>query len=247
MSEYGSFSDDFYVNMNLSTELDLPKSRETVLHFFEQIQRRYPTMRNFYNRDRMEYVLEEEKDAGAYRWASLEQRRVNSGYVNPVSIEAALEQHRTVLECAPYALSVSPLDCESLSVMFGFDFTYRGNHNALLHEALGVIPAFEKLHDVPGAGIIGYEPAIQISLDEECKTQARVSFETRTSAFSVRSGEYTEDQLSVYLMVRRYDSLQSGETYADEFNRLAALCRDMVDEYLISSVLRPLQQTIAIK
>ena len=32
MNRYGSLSDDFYVNMNLSTEMDLPASRETVLH-----------------------------------------------------------------------------------------------------------------------------------------------------------------------------------------------------------------------
>ena len=35
----------------------------------------------------------------------------------------------------PFSLSVSPLDCESLNIMFGFDFTYRGNHNQLLVEA----------------------------------------------------------------------------------------------------------------
>ena len=64
MSEYGSFSDDYYVNMNLSTEMELPQNREAVLHYFEQVRRRYPKMLNFYSRDKGEYVLEEEKDAG---------------------------------------------------------------------------------------------------------------------------------------------------------------------------------------
>ena len=50
----------------------------------------------------------------------------------------------------PYALSISPLDCESLNVMYGFDFTYRGNHNQLLVDALGVQPAFEKIDGDPG-------------------------------------------------------------------------------------------------
>jgi hypothetical protein len=38
MSQYESLSDDFYLNMNLNTEMDLPQTRETVLHYFEQIQ-----------------------------------------------------------------------------------------------------------------------------------------------------------------------------------------------------------------
>ena len=85
MSGYGAFSDDFYLNMILSTELELPQNREAVLHYFEQIRRRYPKMQNFYSREKSEHVLEEEKEAGAYRWTSLESKRVNSGVVNPES------------------------------------------------------------------------------------------------------------------------------------------------------------------
>jgi hypothetical protein len=57
MSHYQSLSDDYYINMNLNTEMELPQSRETVLHYFEQIQKKYPTMRNFYMRDRGEFIL----------------------------------------------------------------------------------------------------------------------------------------------------------------------------------------------
>jgi len=32
-----------------------------------------------------------------------------------------MEQHKLVLELAPYLLSVSPLDCEALDLLFGFD------------------------------------------------------------------------------------------------------------------------------
>src|SRR5687768_13515319 len=45
---YHSYCDDYYVNMNLNTEMELPQTRETVLHFFEQVKKSYPTMRNFY-------------------------------------------------------------------------------------------------------------------------------------------------------------------------------------------------------
>ncbi|MCG8653355.1 MAG: hypothetical protein MI861_26185 [Pirellulales bacterium] len=246
MSEYGAFSDDFYLNMNLSTEMELPQGRESVLHYFEQVRRRFPKMQNFYSREKGEFVLEEEKEAGAYRWVSCESKRVNSGVVNPDTFESATEQHRTILELVPFELSISPLDCESMSVMLGFDFAYRGNHNEILAEAIGVAPGLERFFQVPYGKLLSLEPAIQFALDEDCRTQCRISFESRTNAYQVRTGDFGEDQLSVYLTVRRYDSLGPDESYANEFDRLAGLCRDLVDEYLVAGVLRPLQETISL-
>ncbi len=246
MTRYNAFSDDFYINMHLTTEMDLPQNRETVLHYFEQIQKKYPAMRNFYNRDRQELVLEEDKDRGSYRWTSVEARRVCSGYVNPASPDEAFMQHVHVLEMAPYSLSVSALDCESLSVMYGFDYTYRGNHNQLLVDALGMIPAFERMKDIPGASVLAHEPAIQLALDESCRIQCRISFETRTSAYHIRTGEFPEDQLSVYLTVRRYGSLDNNETFPEALAQLAQLSRDIVENYMVDGILRPLQETIAI-
>lgn len=247
MAGYDTYSDDFYVNMTLSTEMDLPQSRESVLHYFEQVRRRYPSMANFYAREKDEFVLEEEKDTGAYRWVSIEPKRINSGLVNPESYADACQQHRAVLELVPYELSVSPLDCESLSVILGFDFSYKGNHNDVLYEAIGVAPGLAGFAQNPYGRLLSYEPAIQFALDEECRTQCRVSFESRTNGFQVRSGEYSEEQLSVYLTVRRYDSLGPDENYADEFDRLAKLCQQLTDEYLVEAVLRPLQTAISIR
>ena len=58
------------------------------------------------------------------------------------------------LELAPYGLTLSRLDCEAIDLMMGFDFTYRGNQNQLIAEALGVCPAFERLAGMPGAAFI---------------------------------------------------------------------------------------------
>ena len=245
MTRYKEFSDDYYVNMNLNTEMDLPQNRETTLYFFEQVQKKYPSMRNFYNRDRQEFVLEEDKDQGSYRWTSVETRRVCSGYVNPPSDDEAMQQHALLLDLLPFSLSISPLDCESLNVMYGFDFTYRGNHSQLLAEALGLIAPFEGMANMPGASIICNEPSLQLALDEDCRTQCRLSFESRTSAYHIRSGEYPEDQLSVYLTVRRYGSLDRGETFVDAFGRLAAICQEMVENHMVDNILRPLQETIS--
>ena len=51
MNRYISDADDFYVNVNLNTEMELPNSRDTVLHFFEQMKKAFPDLRNFYTRE----------------------------------------------------------------------------------------------------------------------------------------------------------------------------------------------------
>lgn len=247
MNRYSSLCDDFYINMNLSTEMELPANRETVLHFFERLQKTYPTMRNFYCRERGDFVLEEDKDRGAYRWCSIEPRRLCSGQVNPDSIESAIQQHNLVLDLAPYTLTVSPLDCEALDLLFGFDFTYRGNHNQVVAEALGLSPAMERVLEIPGVTVINHEPSLTVALDEECRLQCRMSVETRTNAYQVRTGDYPEEQLSVYVTARQYGSLAAERTFADTLQRLQQVCQEMLDNHVIDHVLRPLARTIAMK
>jgi hypothetical protein len=247
MNRYSSLSDDFYINMNLGTEMELPANRETVLHFFERIQKTYPSMRNFYSRDRGDFVLEEDKDKSGYRWCTIEPRRVCSGQVNPETVEQAIAQHELVLDLAPYLLSVSPLDCEALDLLYGFDFTYRGNHNQLVAEALGVSPAMEQMLELPGASVINCEPSLTVALDEECRVQFRMSVETRTSAYQVRTGDYPEEQISVYVTARQYGSLSADSTFVDTLKRLQQVCQEMLESYVIEHVLQPLARTIALK
>jgi len=246
MNPYSSLADDYYVNMNLATEMELPKSRETVLHYFEQMQKKYPEMRNFYSRDKQDFVLEEDKDNGTYRWCTVETKRVCSGQVNPASLDDIIAQHRHALEIAPYALSISPLDCEVLDLLIGFDFTYRGNHNQLIAEALGMCPAMESLGNMPGATIISNEPNITFALDDDCRLQCRLSVEPRTNAYQIRTGEFQEEQLSVYVTARQYGSLGPEQTYLETLDRLYELAREVVDNYVVDSILQPLARTIAL-
>lgn len=245
MLDYSALADDIYVNMNLNTEMALPASRETILGFFERIQKSYPSMRNFYTRDNGDFVLEEDKESGRYRWITIEPRRICSGCVNPSDVETALEQHRLVLELVPYMLSVSPLDCEALDFMLGFDFAYRGNHDALVAEALGTSPAFENLLDVPGTQVINHEPSITLSLDETCRLQARLMVETRTNAYQVRRGEFPEEHISVYFTVRKYGSLPPGTTFEQTLDRLREENERLLASHVIDQVLRPLAQAIS--
>src|SRR3954452_17745379 len=169
MKCYGSDADDYYVNLNLNTEMDLPTNRDTVLHYFEQMKKAFPELSNFFTRESGDLVLEGDKEQDSYRWLAIEPRRLCSGHINPESMDDAYRQHEMVLDLAPHLLTVSPLDCEALDVMYGFDFTYEGNHDEVIAEALGLGTAMEGLLDVPGARVLDYEPSITLTLDESCR------------------------------------------------------------------------------
>jgi hypothetical protein len=227
--------------------MDLPTGRDSVLHFFEQMQRRFPKLQHFYQRERGEFILEEEKEHGAYRWVAVESKRISSGVVNPNTLDEAMEQHHEVLDMAPYMLSVSRLDCEAISLMYGFDYAYRGNHNQLLADAIGLPTGLEAITQRSGSQLMAYEPMVQISLDDVFRTHARINFEPRTGSFQPRGPEFPDEMLSVYVTVRRFDSLGPDESFSEELKRLDRLMRGLMDDYVIEHILKPLQNSIAIR
>jgi hypothetical protein len=245
MNRYLTESDDFYVNLNLSTELDLPSGRDTVLHYFEQMKKAYPELRNFYTREAGDLVLEGDKEAGHYRWLAIENKRLCSGYVNPGDVEDAYKQHELVLEVAPHLLSLSVLDCEALDVMFGFDLTYTGNHDEIVAEALGLGQSLEGLLEGSGGRVLNFEPSLTLALDESCRLQCRLSIETRTNAFQVRTGEFPEEQISVYFTVRQYWGTGPERTFIDAFRRQSAIGEEIVTERILPRIIQPLVQAIA--
>ena len=83
VNSFSSMSDDFGVSMYLASKVEMPNNRETVLHFFESLQKIYPSMTDFEKREDNEYMLEEDREAGSYRWISLDKKRLSSGFVNP--------------------------------------------------------------------------------------------------------------------------------------------------------------------
>src|SRR6185436_15251077 len=88
---FGAFCEDFYINMRLGSQLNLPHNRETLLHFFERVQKQFPSMTRFRKNDNSEMNLEEDRGGESYRWVSVEQKRISSGHVNPPSIEESFK------------------------------------------------------------------------------------------------------------------------------------------------------------
>jgi hypothetical protein len=245
MNRFLSETDDFYVNLNLNTQMELPSARDTILHYFEQMKKGFPDLTTFCIRENGDFVLEGDKDQDSYRWVSIESKRLCSGQVNPEVLDEAYRQHEMVLDLAPYLLSISTLDCEALDLMFGFDLTYSGNHDEVVAEALGVGGAFDHLLEVGGQRVINYEPSITLALDESCRLQCRLSVETRTNAFQIRTGEFPEEQLSVYFAVRQYWGGGGQTSFVESFRRQRQVGEDLLVNRVIPRVVKPLAQAIA--
>lgn len=245
-ASYNALCDDFYVNMTLNTELELPSERDTILHFCERIQRQFPTMNSFYQRETGDFCLDEDRESGSYRWVTVEKDRICCGHINPGSLEEADELHKLVLELIPFALGVNHLDVNALDVLYGMDFDYQGNHDEILAEALFRDTAFNTLLDMPGAKPLGFDPAIIVSLSDDCRMQARISVESRTGAYQIRTGKFKEeDQLSLYLSIRQYPDP------ANRFDSLAAydqqrnLCNELMSDRVVPNFVQPIVDAIA--
>jgi hypothetical protein len=242
---FAAFCEDFYVNMRLGSQLALPHSRETLLHFFERIQKAYPAMSRFRKSEAGEYNLEEDRTSQAYRWISMEQKRISSGHVNPESIEDSLKLHGLLLEMAPHHLGLSPIEVDYLDVLFGFDLAFGGNHDEIIAESLLVDSPLTCLTEEQGARAVDFQPTVTVALSDDCRLQARIDVVTRTNSYQVRTGDYSDEVISVYLIIRRYWGDRPREPMHEMFKQMAQRAEQLCTQYIVPRVLRPISSAIA--
>jgi hypothetical protein len=248
LNNYGSLCDDFYLDMCINTELDLPGQRDTILAFFERVQKQFPSMGRFYRREDNEYCLEEDPHLGRYRWVALETDRIGSGVVNPSNFEEAFCQHRFVLELAPYMLSVSHLDIASLDVTFAMDFDYVGSHDEVIAEALLSQSSFDCLLDIPGSRAVGFSPVMVVALSEDGNTQARISVESKTGVcYGGKQKRDSEQAISLSFTVRRYPSSTEKFDALKSFECQCQLAQELMAEKIVPNFVLPLTGIIAQK
>jgi hypothetical protein len=242
---FSAFCEDFYVNMRLGSQLALPHSRETVLHFFERVQKEFPAMTRFRPEENHTLSLEEERGSNCYRWLTLEQKRLAAGHVNPAEIDDALKLHSLILEMAPFHLGISPLEIDYLDVLFGFDLSFNGNHDEVIAETLFPESPLNCLMEEPGAKAVDYQPVLTVALSDDCRLQGRIEVVTRTSSYQVRTGEFEDDLISIYLVVRRYWGDRPKQTLQSMVRELAHRAETLCVEQVIPRVLRPLSAAIS--
>jgi hypothetical protein len=225
----------------------MPGNRETVLHFFEAVQKAIPSMTEFEKRADGEFMLEEDRESGSYRWASLDARRLCAGFVNPPAVEDADSHCERILEMAPYHLDLHGMQTESLDVLYYFDLLFQGNHDEVVAEALTGNTPLEGLVQVPGARVLNFQPTLMLALDDACQLQCRLSVETRSSAYQVRTGQFSESPISVYFTVRQFWGKQPFKTLCESYQNQRSILDDLVHSTVIPNVITPLQRAIAAK
>ncbi len=241
---YNTVCDDFYVNLRVGTQMNLPHQRETLLHFCEQIQKSYPDMTRFRRNEQNEYTLEEDRERDSYRWLSIESQRLACGHVNPTDVAEALKLHATVLDHAPYALGLSSVEIDYIDLLFGFDLEYAGNHDEIVAESMFGDSPLSSILEEPGAKAMDFQPTITVALTEDCRMQARIDVVTRTNSYQVRTGDYSSDVISVYLIVRRFWGDRVKETYEELLRVLADKAEDLAQKYVIPRVVQPIRAAI---
>jgi len=245
-NSYSSLCDDFCFDMYVNTELELPAQRDTILSFFERVQKQYPSMGEFYKRGKDEYFLEEDSSTGQFSWLGLESDRISCGAVNPPDIEHACTKDKFILDLIPYMLGVNYLDIDCIDVVFGMDFTCRGNHDEIIAEAFLNDSAFNSLLDLPQSKAIEFSPMMTVSLSADSLTQARIKIESKTSVLEPgKPKEKAEDAISLYFTVRQYPVSNKRFDSIASFDRQFEILDDLMTEKVIGSFVKPLTDVIA--
>ncbi len=244
---YGALCSDFYVNMKLGVRMELPRSREPVLELFERVRREYPQMAAF-RRYKDELALESAPDDVPHRWMAIRANSVRTGIVNPPTEHDMHALHRTAAEVCPYYLSISPLDLESIELLYGFDLAAQGNHDEIVASALlagsplaGLIDTADaRLHDCqPVLGLTFDAGAIQATI--EVKTRAGKPEAAGERGASAAPGE----PISLYVTVRTVSPITDLKTLVERVDQLGERGRSLVDALAIPNLLIPLREEIA--
>jgi hypothetical protein len=242
---FNAFCEDFYVNMRLGSQLNLPHNRETILHFFEQVQKGFPGMTRFRKSENGELNLEEDRSKESYRWMSVETKRLSSGHVNPTSVDEAMKLHRLLLDIAPHQLGISPVEIDYLDVLFGFDLEFSGNHDEIIAESLFAESPLTCLNEEEGAKPVDFQPTVTVALSEDCRLQARIDVVTRTNSYQVRTGDYSDEVISVYLILRRYWGDRPKQPVNELLSEMAQRADELCSTHIVPKVLKPISAAIA--
>jgi hypothetical protein len=245
-SGYAALSNDFYINARLHLKMDLSMRRDTVLSLFDRIRRGRPGMDRF-KRYSNELALESRPAGsdGAYEWLAVRKTSVRSGSVNPASDTQAHDLHRAVLESAPFFLDITPLDIDHLEVLFGFDLMASGNHDSIVFNALIGDSPLSALCSGQAAVPVNFQPLVGIALNETCDVQAFFEVKTRTSAAEVRSGEYREEPISVYLILRKTGPYGDIKQIPNVYDSLVVRAEELLDQRIVPNLLVPIRDAIA--
>jgi len=159
-------------------------------------------MSRFRKYDNGDPSIEENRDNDAYRWVTW-----NPAASAPDTSTPTTSKTPQASQPAPPA---SPLRPGLLRRRGGLPrhplrlrLSFRGNHDEIIARAFFRISPLACLLAEPEAKAVDIQPALPSPL-EDCRLQGRIDVITRTNSYQVRTGDYSNDVISVYLILRRY-------------------------------------------
>lgn len=232
---------DAYVNLKVSLKLELTKSRETVLELFDRVRRQYPSMNQF-GRHGEELALETGQGESPYRWLAVRSRNIRSGIVNPPGFASAHDLHKHILEVIPYYLNISPLDIESIELLFGADLVASGNHDEAVYNALVADSPLSNLlvHDCT---ITDCQPVLTTTVPDSPGMEVQYEVKTRQHG-PLKEGEHAEP-ISVYLTARQSGPLADIDELQTTYASLARRGEHLVEHAMIPALVMPLRRAVS--
>jgi len=270
----------YYVNLRVNLKMDLPTRRETVLGLFDRLRRQRAGLSQF-KRYQNEFALETDPSAdpvsaaAKQEWVAVRRTSVRAGSICPPEWDEAYALHSSVIECAPYFLDISPLDIESVEVLLGFDLPARGNHDAIICNALMAGTPMAQLAAASGRNAppnsrvftpVDCQPIFGFALNDASDLQAHIEVKTRSSRRSQTnnsgdggggnggggfgngdddSSRGPESHISLYLIVRRFGPFADVATLPAMLGEIRTAAHDLLDTYVEPNILTPIREEIA--
>ncbi len=238
--EFGLWAHHFSLHQKLALRLDLPARREPLLDFFDRLRREFPAFERLHREDRL-HVLEASRSGRESMLVGLLDTELFSAHANPDRIEQAYVLHRRVLEVAPFFLSISPLDVESVELTYAFQFEATGNRDELVAEALLGDSPLRKMHSSGGSTLLDCQPFTSFEIDREARLHGLLEVRTRTND---DPGPEDAGPIFVDLTVRRTGAVRTVEELPLTLDLLAAQGEALVAERLIPSILHPIRDAV---
>src|SRR5205823_14965525 len=103
------------------------------------------------------------------------------------------------------------------------------------------------LTEEPDAKAVDFQPTVTVALSEDCRLQARIDVVTRTNSYQVRTGDYTDDCISVYLILRRYWGYRPGLPLEKLFDQMTQKAEHLCSTHIVPRILKPISTAISLR
>src|SRR5206468_4822833 len=111
--------------------------------------------------------------------------------------------------------------------------SFSGNHDEIIAESLLAESPLMSIAEESGAKAVDIQPTVTFALSDDCRLQARIDVVTRTNSYQVRTGDYSDDCISVYLILRRYWGDRPKLPLETLMEQMASRAETLCENYIV--------------